>query len=322
MSGETANGLRITGIEFINCSSCVYFGGSSQGTKNLRVDNCKHTADNDTDIFIHTNADVSGVADNNDFLNSRAFYLFFDNDSSQTYPFDVGDDVSSNDNIIFIEDNDFTVDSGCPNHGIVGNLAARAVIRYNVFDYTSSGCGWTNIIDAHDSYENYPDRGTLGYEIYSNQFKVQAGGERVIHLRGGLHIVYDNHVNLDLSWPVTINPYNCVNYWDGSECDDQSGSGNAYDDDDAALTSCDDQPNHSYFWDNKDNCGGDTVTCGSGSSFNPTNDTPNCTILNTHFYNSEKGGYSPYTYPHPLRGDAPSNKSYMYGVTMSGITIQ
>jgi len=288
-SGTSGNGTRITGIYFDRGG--IFFDGTN-AAKDWRIDNNYF---NNVNHAIKTDGDARGLIDHNTFFNSYAIYMFFNGRSSQTYPLDVGDKVSSSTNILFIEDNLFKrmTSSNCRPHTLVGNLAARAVIRYNTFDYTPSTC-W-DALDAHDSNENYPNRGTLGYEIYNNNFLFASGAARTIHLRGGQHLVYNNHFNASMNNPIRITSY--TNNSRPERC-----TGNIYDLDDSDPNSCPDQINHSYFWDNKENCGtADINLCGSGREEPVVNVAPEVNIEGTHFYKFKMPGYTPYIYPHPLQ---------------------
>jgi len=291
-SGTSGNGARISGIQFKGCNACILFDGINS-TKDWRVDNCQFT---EATRAIRTDSASRGLVDNNKFLNSYALFLFFNSGSLDTYPIDVGDSITPSTDIVFIEDNTFTITSDCSSipHTIAGNSAARAVLRYNTFTYEGSSCGWTDAIDAHDSSENWPERGTLGYEIYENRFFMDSNNGRTIHLRGGQHLVYNNFFNTNLVSPIRINNYTfnsaperCV--------------GNTYDVEDSLETSCPDQINHSYFWGNKDNCGSDMDNCTGGSSITTYNYFPSIVIENIHYYENPMDEYTGYAYPHPLR---------------------
>ncbi|MBR9677354.1 PGF-pre-PGF domain-containing protein [Candidatus Woesearchaeota archaeon] len=300
-SGTSGSGARITQIGFNDCSPCIKFTGTNSA-KDFRIDHCKFT----DSYGIQTLGTVRGVADHNEFYDSYAFYLFADGNSAQTYPLVVGDAMSSTTNVIFIEDNLFEVSgSGCVAHTFVGNLAARAVIRYNTIDYRPTTC-W-DALDAHDSNENYPSRGTLGYEIYKNKFYFASGAARTMHLRGGQHMVYDNYFNVGMNNAIRITSY--TYHARPERC-----TGNPYDVDDASGSSCPDQINHAYFWGNKDNCGSDMDNCVGGNTESVDNLASAVLIENTHYFqcstkqeciNDYGLSYNPYTYPHPLVTGSP-----------------
>ncbi len=309
-NGSSSNGARVTGIYFD--SAYIHFSGP---TKDWRID---HNYFNDQYIAIQTNAVVRGLIDNNTFDHSYAIYMFFDGNSTVTYPFDVGDQITESTDILFIEDNLFTgmTNITCQPHTWVGNLAARAVIRYNVIDYRPSTC-W-DALDAHDSYENWPSRGTLGYEIYKNKFYHAPGAARTIHLRGGQHMVWSNYFFESMNNAIRITSYTYQSA--PARCD-----GNEWDTDDSDPDSCPDQINHSWFWDNKDNCDDDMDTCVGGSNEAVQNLVPEVIFEDTHFYRAESVAYNPYIYPHPLRDEDPPptvSQGLIKGGTLKGGSIQ
>jgi len=64
-SGESANNFRITGIEFRNCTQCVYLDGTSspkEAVKNFRIDHCKFK---NAYVALETDGRATGVLDNN-----------------------------------------------------------------------------------------------------------------------------------------------------------------------------------------------------------------------------------------------------------------
>lgn len=83
---------------------------------------------------------------------------------------------------------------------------------------------------------------------------------------------------------------------EGHACCDQIGRGQ-----NQASEPC-------YFWDNVDHNTNSVIPNVSDYT------AAGYITLNTDYYNSEKSGYTPYTYPHPLRGES--------SATIQGITIQ
>jgi hypothetical protein len=171
----------------------------------------------------------------------------------------------------------------------------RAVIRHTTFDL--AGC-YYDAIDAHDPLEHGAgtNRGTMGYEFYENKiYSNGAGGARIVHLRGGQHTFYNNYFEESVAYRLVVTSYM---YQDRPDlC-----NGNVWDDDDSDPDSCNDQINHSYFYNNKDGCGsGDMENCSGGDTISVTNDSSAVIFLNTHYYHSMPPGYTEYEYPHPLQ---------------------
>jgi hypothetical protein len=268
LSGETANNLRITGIEFRSGTQLIFATGTakpSQAIKNLRVDNCKFTG---TYIAIETNGGATGVFDHCVFENTYAARLYGSNDPVARPPYKLG----TND-ALFFEDNTINVTpSGNPPHFIASNSFSKYVVRHNTFSYQKSL--W-DIVDAHGACE-VQGRGSATWEIYDNTFKIIPSMDRVIHLRGGQGVVFNNlFEGYTAKKPITITDYATCN----GPCT-QSCSG----------TSCPDQINHAYFWNNM---------VGS-KAVDPVNACSGALQLNRNYFFIEMPGYSQYTYPHPL----------------------
>lgn len=269
-SGEKANNLRITGVELQYCKQCIYEYGSGsprQALKNFRFDHCKFV---NAYIVLETNGGATGVIDHCVFLNSYAARLYGSNDASATFPYKLGTSDA-----IYVENNTVTVTSkGTPPHFIASNSGSRYVVRYNTFDY---GKSLWDIVDAHGFCE-VNGRGSATWEIYNNTFNLVPTIDRVIHLRGGQGVVFNNTFNnYKPRIPITITDY----AGSGASCV-SSAKCSAY--------PCKDQINHAYFWNNT-----------SGS--NPATLNNNCTSMikeGRDFYTTPMPDYVPYTFPHPL----------------------
>jgi hypothetical protein len=271
LSGESANNLRITGIEFRGGSQMIFASGTGtprQAIKNLRVDHCKFTG---TYIAIETNGGATGVFDHCVFENTYGARLYGSNDPVARPPYKLGTGDA-----LFFEDNTINVTpSGNPPHFIASNSFSKYVVRHNTFSYQKSL--W-DIVDAHGACE-VKGRGSATWEIYDNTFKIIPSIDRVIHLRGGQGVVYNNiFEGYTPSKPITITDYSTCNGPCAQSC---SGS------------SCPDQINHAYFWNNR---------IGS-KGVDPVNACSKALSLNRNYFFTEMPGYSQYTYPHPLTMD-------------------
>ncbi len=271
LSGETANNLRITGIEFRSGSQLIFAYGSGtprQAVKNLRVDHCKFSG---TYIAIETNGAATGVFDHCVFENTYGARLYGSNDAVTRPPFKLG----TND-ALFFEDNTINVSrSGTPPHFIASNSFSKYVVRHNNFNYQKSL--W-DIVDAHGACE-VKGRGSATWEIYDNTFNIIPSMDRVIHLRGGQGVVFNNvFQGYSPSKPITITDYATCNGPCAQNC---------------MGTSCPDLINHAYFWNNK---------VGS-KNVDPVNACSRALQLNRDYFYTEMPGYSQYSYPHPLTMD-------------------
>ncbi|NLG19538.1 MAG: T9SS type A sorting domain-containing protein [Fibrobacter sp.] len=268
LSGESANGLRITGIEFRNGNQVIYSAGSGsprQAIKNLRIDHCKLQGNY---IFIETTGAATGVFDHNTFLDSYAARLYGSNDPVARPPYPLGTSDA-----LFFEDNTISVTSGGnPPHWIASNSHSKYVVRYNTFDYKKSL--W-DIIDAHGACE-VKGRGSATWEIYNNKIGLVPTISRVIHLRGGQGVVFNNtFTGYNPSKAITITDYAVCNGPCTQSC---------------TSYPCPDMINHAYFWNNR---------IGT-TPVNPVNNCSNYIKLDRDYFNSEMPDYKPYTYPHPL----------------------
>lgn len=294
-NGENGNSLRILGIELHNCVSCIaaYGGGMPvQAAKNIRIDHCKFVG---AEYVYETRGGSTGVIDHCNFVDSYGGQLYGSNDPNATFPQPLGTSDA-----VFFEDNVISVtSSGTPAHFIASNSWSKYVVRHNTFNYKASL--W-DIVDAH-GYCEVQGRGSATWEIYNNIFNLCPTIDRVIHLRGGNGVVYNN----TFTGYIPKLPISLTNY---SSCRPPCVQ--------PVCTTypCKDQINNSYFWNN---------TTGSGA-VDPTVD---CSTvgLNRDYFTTPMPGYVPYTYPHPLTfgdGDAGHPLSVLTQPTLlsSNITFQ
>jgi hypothetical protein len=267
LKGETANNLRITGIEFHAGTQLIYAAGAgtpAQTIKNLRVDHCKFVG---TNVVIETHGAITGVFDHCAFEDSYGGRIYGSNDPVARAPFKLGTPDA-----IFFEDNTINVTSGSPQHFIASNSFSRYVIRHNRFNYKKSL--W-DIVDAHGACEVL-GRGSATWEIYDNTFSIVSSMNRIIHLRGGQGVVFNNTFQgYTPTKPITITDYAACNPPCSQSC---------------TTYPCPDLINHAYFWNNK---------VGS-NSVDPVNACTKMLRLNRDYYFGQMPNYVPYTYPHPL----------------------
>jgi hypothetical protein len=285
LTGESANNLRITRIEFRNGNQLIYASGSgspAQAVKNLRVDNCKFVK---TNVAIETHGAVTGVFDHCVFQDAYAGRIYGSNDPKARPPYKLGTSDA-----LFFEDNTINVTtSGNPPHFIASNSFSKYVVRNNVFNYKKSL--W-DIVDAHGACE-VKGRGSATWEIYNNTFNIVASMSRVIHLRGGQGVVFNNTFagSYTPSKPVTITDYAVCNGPCTQSC---------------KTYPCPDMINHAFFWSNKIRT----------SSVNPVNSCGSYIKLNRDYFLGAMPGYVSYTYPHPLTKTALRKETELEIMTM------
>jgi hypothetical protein len=269
LTGETANNLRITGIEFRSGYQLIYAGGSgtpAQAVKNLRVDNCKFVTSN---VVIETHGAVTGVFDHCTFQDSYGGRIYGSNDPYARPPYKLGTSDA-----LFFENNTINVTTnGTPPHFIASNSHSKYVVRNNVFNYKKSL--W-DVVDAHGACE-VKGRGSATWEIYNNTFNIVSSMSRVIHLRGGQGVVFNNVFAGSYTplKPITITDYAKCNGPCTQSC---------------TVYPCPDMINHAYFWNNKIRT----------TPVDPVNSCPGFIQMNRDYFLVTMPEYVPYLFPHPL----------------------
>lgn len=186
----------------------------------------------------------------------------------------------------FFEDNTFN--QTIPRGGFISETGrgGRIVFRHNTI--TNYGGGGGEVWDAHGVNGVYPvDTGTVSSEFYGNTIILSAS-TRVLNQRGGMAIVFDNLIT---GSPGGID---MTEYQGWSYCTVQNYP--KYQ-----------QINKSYYWNNTSS-GTDLVpsllcTSGNCTSCLPAQYDSTYIQLNRDYWLSEKPGYVPYAYPHPLRNE-------------------
>lgn len=142
-----------------------------------------------------------GLIDHNILTNNSTDLDVGGNDyASWLDPIGMGDE-----NAVFFENNTINRTTARLNYSdtmFYNSYGSRAVVRYNIVNGTDSS-GW--IGDLWDSHGNNDlgttvneERGTIYAVVYENTiYLYQANfGGKVFHLRGGIHIMYDNDVTI------------------------------------------------------------------------------------------------------------------------------
>jgi hypothetical protein len=229
--------------------------------------------------------DVSGaygVIDHNQFTTGvELIHVQGTGDGSTAW---AAPDNAGTDRAVYIEDNDFSSDCiwnmGGTNYidsvsVVQGYRGGRYVVRHNSITFM--------IIDAHGWASGLSRRGTRWYEIYDNSITTPANANAYafMQMRGGTGVIYGNDlvcgVNSDCGGiQLTDESYmvgpGCTSY----PCQDQIGRGQNM------------GGSPLYAWDNQ----GLEVSIGNGAD--------SLIKMNRDYFLSQKPGYTPYTYPHPL----------------------
>jgi hypothetical protein len=229
------------------------------------------------------------------------------------------DFVYGSEKFVFIEDNLFEQTASAPahmRHYISSELGARYVSRYNTFINNFPD---TNA-DLHDAHGlcivSSNGAGSRGGEIYNNTIQ-GTGYDRGIIMRGGSWVIHDNVITAGGGNPIEFDEYRAQT---SSSCDTNNAlglmppwpvptgakwnpnapwisyvtAGSAY--------QLPQQIFNTFVWNN---------TSPGGALINPA--VPSGTLEQTYIQNNRDyfaaatqpsglSGYTPYTYPHPLRG--------------------
>ena len=136
--------------------------------------------------FLQVEGTVYGVCDNNIITtDTTANACYGLNDRTwNNFVFDFG----TADNFYF-EDNTFYCGATFTGSGAAGRYA----IRYNKF-YNVKGGTISPIIDMHGNMGTGGNHAGMGIEVYKNEFYLNGYGCRIVDLRGGKGLIYNNKI--------------------------------------------------------------------------------------------------------------------------------
>lgn len=313
--------VRVSSICFDNSprigSSAIDINGSMQGKYELsqiRIDNCKFINGART---IHARGWVEGVIDNNEFINCEiAIGVTGCNTASWNRPIEAGtgDSLFIEDNLFYV-DNDFPDAQDEPEQQIYQQEGGRSVTRYNIFDGRNYTEGNFHCYDSHGNQAYYsvnPNgiRGQPIVEIYNNEMYAYKS-YRLVDFRGGSVLFYNNNLITETGTAPFIDATE-EESWQSLFFKPLESTYNA-----------EDQIMNSFFWNNKSN--GNPITnivprMESDTKFIQKDrdyfmHAPQPSGVKA-IYMSRPGGdetlssdgsnayypYTPYTYPHPMRG--------------------
>ena len=345
-SAATNNHFRITGMTLSGGGRSVVIvavqnTSTSTTLSNFRIDNCVITGGLSSTVF-NIEGMVYGLIDNNTITGYGVLYYAGQDNYSWNTAFQAGTA-----NMLYLEDNTITLTSG----GYVSQTCcgARWALRHNTATITGASGG----LDAHgnQSYNtsNIPtscalannSRGVLGIEVYSNAFTGASGGLNIMDHRGGAMYFYNNTSN------------NTYGYSHIREEDDNATVGDCYplvskhpgwDPVANAYWWNNTTSNSKWNWTNEDVASGMIVEktdywadtqSGSTSattywaSGEATSKPATCTTQDVYWAtdtsklyrctstNTWTEVYTPYTYPHPLRGEEVTTYT-VTGASMGG----
>lgn len=207
-------------------------------------------------------------------------------------------------NAVFIENNKFYDNR----HAVAAHMGVRYVVRYNRILGSERTAPW-GMIDAHGNREeaNGNVRGTRSWEIYHNTLGSEASGSRKANgfvPRGGDGVFFNNHIQgrIFTTARMLIESYQ-------EDCDPDVVHPPS------PRQFVTDQTTEAWFWDNihapesRDLFPGNPpplqyFMTSSGSydcSYFLREGEPNDPPDTWEYTQAPKPGYTPYTYPHPLR---------------------
>ena len=300
VNGREGHPFRITGFSFQNEGNVSIRGDC----KDFRVDHCEFAFVNSMGLGVLVEGYTYGVIDNCYFRNCRVLiYEARYGDAPWKRPLSMGTA-----NAVYVEDCTFWANIG-PN-AIDANGGGRYVFRYNTT--TNMEC------EAHGLF-NAGMRGTFSYEIYGNTFKTEDNGKpnyAAVLVRGGTGVIFDNTVTNGPGDPYDIFGHmydqrscNFTSAWgpyDGTSPTDQNTpgmSGYAGRDQIGRSTDYSATEVHPqayepvYNWNNTLD-GRLSYLISRGCELSQEH-----IQLDRDFINGPRPGYTPYTYPHPLRRD-------------------
>lgn len=304
--------VRITGFTFSGNAYVFKIENSGITNTSLRFDSLYFDGTSAPFVTAGVGAVTTGVIYSNTFNNVNAINV------SVTQTSGDPSETPGTSLAWFIEDNTFNMGSGnSAYHAIAANANGIYVARYNTFNITDDVA---SLLDAHGYCSNNRG-GTYMVEIYQNTVAVSGGKDlqEFANIRGGRGTIYDNTLTGSLSGAmIAITNYrSCASYAAGSGCN-QVGNTEC---DDTEGYPCTDQINNFYAWDNTDDGVEQTITppnCG-------TQCTGDCDWVahlteNTDYFNTELS-YTPYTYPHPVRGDVTAPTFSSADISADGDTL-
>ena len=165
---------------------------------------------------------------------------------------------------VFIEDNTFTRNR----HAVASNNGSRYVFRFNtIIDNRENAAA----IDAHG--RGVWPRGSRQYEIYGNTVDNVVPRYAGVSPRGGDGVIFNNRFSFNVTNDVLLtNEGGCVGTYP-----------------------LPDQIRNLYLWNN-------TLLDGTSARIVLQSGCESFIQLNRDYVTTQPLGYTPYTYPHPLRG--------------------
>jgi hypothetical protein len=297
VEGLEGKPFRITGIEFreINDPSAIIIRGTC---RNFRVDNCRFYNTSSKNTGVETYGYTYGVIDHCDFHNTRVVPI--GDAASWKRPLTLGSADA-----VYIEDSTFT--RTVAGNSVDPHIGARCVFRHNIMNNA--------YLEVHGFCCNL-DRSAYSFEYYDNTFNMTDNAINWVlaSIRGGTGVIFNNTAggHLDLPAIVVYNDRSSPDRPNQGICD---GSNPVDGNEDSSGYPCMDQIGRAtdagdgtvhpqaleplYEWNNTYN--GADVDIILDPPFNNLPIMAEHLKKNRDYYNNtQRPGYKPYTYPHPL----------------------
>lgn len=325
--GQENDSFRITGFTFSNTNgeTNILIGGTDPNfsvahNRNWRIDHVKIEDTTGSKYGIYVSGDAYGVIDNCIFSNvGQAIFveqpypsdneLFGDN--AWTQPIDWGGP-----NAVYVEDCTFVGNN--MSQTADGRYGGRFVLRHNNIKDVFLG------VEPHSGCPN-GHRAVMHTEIYENT--ITGNAWLGIRIRGGTSVIFNNDFGSSIKDPILVDNQRsceeligCLGAWANNGCDGTSSyDGNTPGEQgwpciDQIGRGANQASDPMYEWGNEScstpPCGGtgtdvniEIFTLGELSC---ARQTEYHLKASRDFYNdTQKPGYTPYTYPHPLRTSRP-----------------
>jgi hypothetical protein len=250
------------------------------------IDNChfQHCTSRAINVWRFVYGLISNCTFENNATSDIAVYA--DNDDSWLRISSLGTEDA-----VYIEDCTFnyTGDGKDPEHSIASNDGARYVFRYNTVtcNTRTSTYHFGAPIDVHGNCTS--GRGAFSAEIYQNT--IISDSYRGIHIRGGEGVIYENYLykyagtNGGINIPIELNCYRAY----ADYCTTGYGVSPVSLDEYPVI----DQIQDLYIWDNYYE---DSLVT---PHVYQSGLVPQFVIKDRDYFEYEKPGYIPLTYPHP-----------------------
>jgi hypothetical protein len=315
---------RISGFKFQRSSEGKLIGVSGRGTGSdglgaYRIDNNYFDHTNGAPIILldGSNGELTGLVDNNTFLDvgvNRTVYVImiretYKGGTASCYGWDAWQRPFSfgSNRFHFIEDNLFYRPTTEGRHDVSSDGAGgKFVVRYNSFNRTYGSSYQLDYVDAHGDGTQGLGTGARGGEFYHNTFQGTSNSVgRNFSIRGGQWLIYDN--TFTGGTPIAFTEYRASSadsyqMENPSRCNPgvpQFATSANF----ATWYPLPGQIRGTYLWNNLYN--GGNVSPGLASE----NYVSTYVQANRDYWVSTSkptalAGYTPYSYPHPLRGGA------------------